>query len=281
MAWKITRAQQVGALGVVLLLVIPPLPSKLSTDFTVEPGRDARVRAEVAGLVREVYVRQDDAVKAGQLLAVLQNPEVEAGPQILSEQLALASSDVRSSQDRADTDKSAQASLERIRLQQELAVAQRKVESLEIRAPFAGIVTTPLVEQKIGEYLSAGDEFTRIVDRGTMKARILVRDWELEEIRPGAAAQVKVLPFPYRTYSGRVEQILPAAASDRPVAQPQKLERRGQELTNYIAVVMEFPNPDGSLREGMTGTAKITGKSRSLALRAGREGWRWMHSQIW
>lgn len=281
MAWKITRTQQVGALGVVLLLLIPPLPSKLSTDFVVEPGRDARVRAEVAGLVREVYVRQDDAVKAGQLLAVLQNPEVEAGPHILSQQLALASSDVRSSQDRADTDKSAQASLERIRLQQELAVAQRKVDLLEIRAPFAGIVTTPLVEQKIGEYLSAGDEFTRIVDRGTMKARILVRDWELEEIRPGAAAQVKVLPFPYRTYSGRVEQILPAAASDRPVAQPKKLERRGQELTNYIAVVMEFPNPDGSLREGMTGTAKITGKSRSLALRAGREAWRWVHSQIW
>ncbi len=281
MAWKITRTQQVGALGVVLLLLIPPLPSKLSTDFVVEPGRDARVRAQVAGLVREVYVRQDDAVKEGQLLAVLQNPEVEAGPQILSQQLALASSDVRSSQDRSDTDKSAQASLERIRLQQELAVAQRKVELLEIRAPFAGIVTTPLVEQKIGEYLSAGDEFTRIVDRGTMKARILVRDWELEEIRPGAAAQVKVLPFPYRTYSGRVEQILPAAALDRPVAQPQKLERRGQELTNYIAVVMEFPNPDGSLREGMTGTAKITGKSRSLALRAGREAWRWMHSQIW
>jgi putative peptide zinc metalloprotease protein len=281
MAWKITRTQQVGALGVVLLLVIPPLPSKLSTDFVVEPGRDARVRAEVAGLVREVYVRQDDAVKAGQLLAVLQNPEVEAGPQILSQQLALASSDVRSSQDRADTDKSAQASLERIRLQQELAVAKKKVESLEIRAPFAGIVTTPQIEQKVGEYLTAGDEFTRIVDRGTMKARILVRDWELEEIRPGAAAQVKVLPFPYRTYSGRVEQILPAAALDRPVAQPEKLEHLGQELTNYFAVIMNFPNPDGSLREGMTGTAKITGKSRSLGWRAGREAWRWAHSQIW
>jgi putative peptide zinc metalloprotease protein len=281
MAWKITRAQQVGALGVVLLLLIPPLPSKLSTDFMVEPGRDARVRAGVGGLVREVYVRQDDTVKAGQLLAVLQNPEVEADAQVLAEQLALANSDVRSSQDPTDLDKSAKASLERMRLQQEFAVAQKKVESLEIRAPFAGIVTTPLVEQKVGAFLAAGDEFARVVDRSTMKARILVRDWELEEIRPGAAAQVKVLPFPYRTYSGRVEQILPAAALDRPVAQPQKLEHMGQELTNYFAVVMDFPNPDGSLREGMTGTAKITGKSRSLASRAGREGWRWVHSQIW
>jgi putative peptide zinc metalloprotease protein len=281
MAWKISRAQQMGALGILLLLLIPPLPSKVSTDFTVEPVRDAHVRAQVGGLVGEVYVRQDDAVQAGQLLAVLQNPEIEADARVLAEQLALASSDVRSSQDRADLDKSAQASLERMRLQQELAVAQKKVESLEIRAPFAGTVTTPLIEQRVGEYLSAGDEFALVVDRNTMRARILVRDWELEEIRPGATVRVKVLPFPYRTYSGRVEQILPAAALDRPVGQPEKLEHFGQELTNYFAVVMDFPNPDGSMREGMTGTAKISGKSRSVGWRVGRETWRWVRSQVW
>jgi len=54
------------------------------------------------------------------------------------------------------------------------------------------------------------------------------------------------------------------------VSQPQKFERMGQELTNYFAVVMDFPNPDASLREGMTGTAKIAGKSYQLASQAGR-----------
>ncbi|HZC34365.1 MAG TPA: hypothetical protein VE242_02060, partial [Chthoniobacterales bacterium] len=125
------------------------------------------------------------------------------------------------------------------------------------------------------------DEFCQIVDRGKMKARILVRDSELERVRLTAPVQVKVRPFPYRTYSGRVEQILPAAAADRPVAQPQKFERLGQELTNYFAVVMDFPNPDGSLREGMTGTAKISGKSYPLGWQIGRSIWRWLRSQIW
>jgi hypothetical protein len=33
---------------------------------------------------------------------------------------------------------------------------------------------------------------------------------------------------------------------------------------------MGFPNPDGSLREGMTGIAKIAGKSYPLASQTGR-----------
>jgi hypothetical protein len=92
---------------------------------------------------------------------------------------------------------------------------------------------------------------------------------------------LKVRPYPYRTYDGRVSQVLPAAAPDRPVAQPQELQRLGQELTNYFAVVTVFPNPDGSLREGMTGTAKIAGRSRPLAWQVGRGAWRWLRSQVW
>jgi len=280
MAWKLTRLQAAGAACIALLIFIPPFPSRVSTDLVLEPGRTAPLRAEVGGKVSQVFVRQGDEVKPGQFLAILEDPEIQAKARVVAAQLALASSNLRHIEG-SDPQKAAQAARERSRLQKELAVAQKDVKALEIRAPFAGVVTTPEVEQKVGEYLSPGDEFCRVVDRSTMRARILVRDWELEEIRTGATARVKVLPFPYRTYSGRVDQILPAAAEDRPVAQPHKLERMGQELTNYFALVMEFPNPDSSLREGMTGTARISAKSSPLAWKVGREFWRWLRSQVW
>jgi hypothetical protein len=44
---------------------------------------------------------------------------------------------------------------------------------------------------------------------------------------------------------------------------------------------VEFANPDGSLTEGMTGTAKISGKRSSLAYQAARATWRWARSQAW
>jgi len=121
----------------------------------------------------------------------------------------------------------------------------------------------------------------RIVDRSNMRARILVRDWEVQEIQVGQPVKIQVLARPYTSYEGHIEKILPAAALDQPVAQPFKLERQGQAIANYFAVEVLIPNPDGSLIEGMTGTAKISGERSSLAWQFGRGFWRWLRLQIW
>ena len=281
MAWKISRTQQAGALGLVLLLLIPPVSSSVSTGLVLEPGASAHIRAEVPGQIQAVYVKSGDTVRTGQLLAVLQNPVLKAEAESLRQELALANSQLRTGQDRSDFDSTASALRDRTRLQQELAVAQQRAASLEIRAPIDGVVATSNLDQLPGSFLAAGDEFAQIVNRSTMKARILVRDWDLQDVQQGALVRAKVVPFPYRTYSGRVGRIYPASALDRPVTETENLERLGQKLTNYFAVDMEFSNPDGSLREGMTGTAKVSGKRASLAWQASRAMWRWAHSQAW
>jgi len=281
MAWKMTRPQQVGAIGIALLLLVPPFPAKVSADFTLEPGRDFHVRAKVAGVVARVFVHQGDQVKAGQVLAELENPEITADTQVLVREFELANGEVRAAQERPQVKDPGAAVRERTRLAEELAIAQSRDDDLVIRAPADGVVKTVAVEQKTGEYIDAGTEFCQVVDRSTMQARLLVRDWELNRVTTGAEAHMKVLPYPFRTYSGHIEQILPAAATDHPVAQPQKLERLGQELTNYFAVIVDFSNEDGSLREGMTGTAKISAKGSPVAWRIARAGWHWVRSQLW
>jgi putative peptide zinc metalloprotease protein len=281
MAWKVTRWQQAGAAGLAVLLLIPPMATRVSTGLILEPGKSAPIRAQVPGQVQAICVQTGDSVKAGQVLAILKNPEIETESRALANEMSLASSDVRNGQDRSDFDKAATGVRERNRLNQELSIAGRNVDSLKIRAPIDGIVVADAIDQRPGSFVQAGDDLGRIVDRSTMKARILVRDWELEDVKDGATVRVKVTPYPFRTYSGSVEQILPAAALDHPVTQTQDLERLGQKLTNYFAVEMQFPNADGSLREGMTGTARISGKSSPLAWQFCRATWRWAKSQIW
>jgi len=281
MAWKMTRGQQVGAAALAFALLVPPIHTRVASDFILEPAQDAHVRAGASGVVRQVFVKQGDMVTAGQVIAVLADPEAQAHAQVLSQQLAMANGAVRAGQARAGSPGLGSAIQEQRRLQQEFTSAEARVAGLTIRAPFAGAVSTPDPDQRVGQYLSAGDEFCEVADRTTMKARILVRDWELEEIHAGSPAELKVRAFAYRTYAGSVDRILPAAAEDRPVSQPARLERLGQPLTNYIAVEMVFPNSDGSLTEGMTGTAKIAGKYYSVAWQAGRGAWRWLRSQVW
>lgn len=257
MRWKVTRPQKIGVLAVGVLLLVPPFPSTITSDFTLEPGTDVPIRATVPGQIQQVFVHQGDSVRAGQLLAILANPILTTGETVTTQELADASARLRTAQNNPDAVNPAAAIREHRRLEEELAVAHHNAAQLELRAPAPGIIATPIVGEKLGQYLYAGDEFCRIVDRGKMKARILVHDWQLADVSADQTARMKVLPFPFRTYAGRIERIHPAAAADQPVAQPERLERFGQDLTNYFAVEVEFQNPDGSLLEGMTGTAKI------------------------
>ena len=87
---------------------------------------------------------------------------------------------------------------------------------MTLRAPFAGVVATPQVEQRVGSYLQEGDQLAVLVDRQVMRARVLVRDRDLEDVQTGARVDLKVQSFPFRTFTGQVEQVMPAASANRP-----------------------------------------------------------------
>lgn len=281
MKWKISREQMVGVAAVALVLIMPLFPDQVSTDFVLEPGAQARVHAAVPGLLSRVNVREGDRVQAGAVLAVLHNPDLEARAAILARQLMEAEHSLLAAQATNDTVAIGKFQQETRQLDAGLTDARTKLAGLILRSPLAGIVTTPQVEQKTGAYVREGEEFAVVVDRSEMRARVLVRDLDLEDVRLGALVKLKVRTDPFPTYSGNVEQIMPAAASDQPVAEPEKMERHGQELTNYFAVTLDIPNSKGELREGMTGNAKIFGRRNPVVYRAGRNLWRWLRSQIW
>src|SRR3989338_8478529 len=253
MAWRMTRLQQ-GVAGAILVFVLIPTAGTITTEFVLEPGARANVRATTPGWVSKVRVREGDAVAAGAVLAVLRNPEVEARAEMVARELQLAERAALAARARSDLAGVHKYSQERARLQAERAEAEVRRAALALRA---------------------------------LRARVLVRDWELEDVLlktrddDGAAVKLKLRAYPFRTFSGRVQQVMPAAAADRPVAEPHKIERKGQELTNYFAVIMEFPNPEGVLREGLTGQGKIYGQRRPLVWRVARSGWRWFRSQVW
>ena len=235
----------------------------------------------MAGEIREVRVKQGDAVHAGDVLVILANPELEAAAQSTQSHLALADAATRLAAQSGNSADFAKATGEAQRLEKDLAVDLQRTAGLTVRSPIDGIVASPDIDQLSGEYVDAGATLTTIVNRQAMRARILVHDWDFANVHAQATAQLKVAAYPYRTFDGRVERIMPAAAADTPVAADAKIVRYGRELTNYFAVVLDFPNQDGSLIEGMTGTAKISGNYRPAAWQAARSGWHWLRTQLW
>ncbi len=281
MAWKLTRRQVAGFAAIAAILAVSPIPSKVATPFILEPVSQADARATVPGIMQKILVKQGDTVQPEQVLAIMENPSLEEAVASDSQQLALAQSRYRAAEASGNFAAANNASHEATRLTQALAEAKRKFDQLEIRALVAGVITTPELPETAGKHFAPGETFCQISSRAEMRARILVRDWEMSDVRPGARVLLKVTPYPYRTYAGRVERIMPAAAPDQPVSNPVVLERNGQQLTNYMAVIADFANADDSLREGMTGTAKIYSAPRPVGWQIARGAWRWARSQVW
>src|SRR6202043_3338185 len=111
----------------------------------------------VSGMVRQVAVHAGDMISSGQVLAELGNPELQTQERILTQQLMLAESSFRDAQSRSDPGIAGDAGRERQRLRRELEIAREKVDRLQIRAPLAGILKTPDIQQRVGEFLNAGD----------------------------------------------------------------------------------------------------------------------------
>lgn len=281
MAWKLTRKQVVSFAAIAAIIAIPPIPSNVATPFVLEPVSQADARTTVPGIMQKVLVKQGDTVQQGQVLAFMENPSLEEAVAADTQQLALAQSRFRAAEAGGNLAAANSASQEVTRLTQSLADAKRKVDQLKIRAPVNGIVTTPELPETAGEHFAPGEIFCHISSRTEMRARILVRDWEMNDVHPGARVLLKAAPYPSRTYASRIERIMPAAAPDQPVSNPAVLERSGQQLTNYMAVVADLPNPDELLQEGMTGTAKIYSAPRPIAWQIARGTWRWVRTQIW
>jgi len=287
MAWKMSRAQQLGAAAAGLLILFAPLPRTTTSEFQLEPAARAEVRAQTAGWIDRVLVHSGDSVTPGQVLAVLRNPELDAQLQEFGAQRSLAEASLLDARQRRDREAADVAYREFERLDAAVHEARARQGRLLLEAPGAGVITTLDLEQRVGEYLPEGGIFAALADRRVMRARILVRDWALQDVTDAAGpgeleAQLNVRAYPYRIFKGRVKKIMPAAAADEPVTLPKSPERAGYRLSNYFALVLEFENPGGELREGMTGTAKLSGRLRQpLALQWSRGAWRWLQSVLW
>jgi putative peptide zinc metalloprotease protein len=281
MAWRMRWWQLGLGVGFLLLLMVPPTAVKVVSDFRLEPGRRAEIRGRVPGLIARVEVREGSGVPAGGVIAILHNPDIETHSKVLGYELQQAAAAIRAAEARLDSGQTALYTQQEQRLEYDQKQADWKLDQLTLRVPFAGSISTPLVEQRVGSYLQEGDQLAVFVDRQMMRARVLVRDRDLEDVQGGTRVDLKVQSFPFRTFTGHVEQIMPASSPNRPIGAPDKLERKGQELANFFEVDLEFPNLDGALLEGMTGTARIYGKRYPLAWRFVRGGYRWIHSLIW
>lgn len=221
----------------------------LNASGYVTARREATVSSKVTGKVVEVLIEEGVSVKAGQILARLDDTNVVAGLRLAEAQLTAATTAMAETRVRlreADLDLTRQTTLKaskvaaqaefdraeaavlawRARLaqqQSELTVAERNVaiwrqqaDDMVIRAPFPGIVTSKNAQP--GEMISpmSSGGFTRtgictLVDMESLEIEIDVNESYINRVTPGQPVEAALDAYADWKIPCKVIAIIPTA----------------------------------------------------------------------
>jgi putative peptide zinc metalloprotease protein len=256
-----------------------PLPQWYVTPFLVEPAERVPVRAESEGFVQQVKAWDGATVRAGETLAILRNPEIEHRCEALRKRVALAERQTLLAQAHGEVAQAHEARRHREALQTELEMAERDAARLTVRAPAGGVLLTPRMEEKYGTLLRRGENLCELAKAGPRRIRVLVDDWHLKRIAPGAPARIWPESMPFRPLEARLTRIAPASSLHAELAPAADLSTEAPlaRFTGYLEVTGDAPE----LRPGSSGEAKIYEGSEPLAVTAARNVWEWFRSKLW
>jgi len=183
-------------------------------------------------------------VEAGAVLAELDDSDDLVRLARAEADLGLARRELADAEGRRD---SAQATQARLRMQKheaEVVLYRERVDHARLRAPIAGVVVTPKVEEKAGQLLPAGEVFCELVALDRMAVEMNVPETEVALVRSQNYVTLKLNTYPAETFPGEVERM-----------SAQTIAAEGEQ---FFVVRGVFENPEGRMRPGMAGRAKIS-----------------------
>ncbi|MBD9397192.1 HlyD family secretion protein [Pseudomonas sp. PDM11] len=224
--------------------------------------RDARVRADivtiapdVSGWVLELKVRDNQQVKAGDLLMTIDRDRYQAAVEkaqavvdIRKQQLNLREHEASrraqlgSQAISAELRENAQINAEMARseyreAQADLRIAQLNLERSEVRAPRDGQVTNLVLAQ--GNYVTAGQAVMALVDTGSFYVQAYFEETKLPRIQVGAPVEIWLMGGE-QEIRGEVEGIS-RGITDRNASPDGQLLANVEPTFNWVRLAQRIP----------------------------------------
>ena len=209
-----------GAGTAVPVEVVEILPGEISafieTNGTLEAEREVDIVARAGGPLVALNTEEGMQVKAGELLA--QIDEAEARAQVEIAKVALQDAELVHNRAKASLENavvsqevydSALSGLESARAQ--LVGNEIQLSYTQITAPFDGLIIQRAV--KFGETVTVGQQLFRISDFDPLLCTIGVPERDLTRLSIGQPAILEVEAFPGEEFRGRVLRISPVVDS--------------------------------------------------------------------
>jgi membrane fusion protein (multidrug efflux system) len=230
---------------------------------SLQPERQATIRAEAAGTVTSTSAEAGQRVGSGAVLARIEttgltDQTIAARANVASARVAyetaqrnaersdrllaagaIAERDAEASKSQASA---AQAQLSAAQAQQ--ANAEKLLGNATVRAPFSGVVGLRSVST--GDVVSVGTALYTVVDPSSMQLEASVPADELSQVRIGAPVRFTVSGYPGRVFAGKITRVAP-------VADP---------ATKQVRIIASVPNAGNALVGGLFAEGRVSSEAR-------------------
>jgi membrane fusion protein (multidrug efflux system) len=213
-------------------------------DIIVLPGLiladvDAKLAAEKAGRVMEIYVERGQSVTNGQILLRLD----DRAARIAFED---AARNLERFEKLSGTGALSQKALDDIRREYDLA--ETTLSYCTVKSPVDGLVNERYVEE--GEYVLPSAPVFDVLSINPVRVTVDIPERNVSSLKTGDAVPFEVVSQPGQIFTGTVSYVSSKAETDN----------------NAFRVELKVPNPDGLLRPGMIASVQHRRSIRKNAI---------------
>jgi membrane fusion protein, multidrug efflux system len=214
--------------------------------------RQTTLRAQVAGQVRAVRVRESSGVAAGTVLIEIDPVEYQLAldeararlreTEARYREITLGDDRIEDGRIRAERDSAARArsglDVARVAVQR----AEINLARTRVTAPFAGIVAN--LKVVAGQQVTQGEELVLIQSMDPIRVEAKVLEGEIGFLQPGRQATITFAAFPGEVFEGVIETINPVV----------------EQQTRTARVAISVRNPGGRILPGMYARVSLSAR---------------------
>lgn len=252
-ASKATAATTVQTAAVVRADIV----SLVSATGTIKPVNMVDVSSKITGLIKETRVKENDLVKTGDVLVVLDDTRLQAQVSQARERLANAEANYERNRRLSDIGAVSDQQLDSVRMEYKVAQANYdqaadQLADTVIRAPIDGVVIGKPIPagQTVAQGISNPMVILTVADLSQMQIETQVDESDIGKVAVGQKATFTVDAYPGKVFTGIVSSVSQKATVQQNVV--------------YYGVIIDVDAASQGIKPSMTARVSIAvGESKN------------------
>ncbi len=250
-----------GATAALALLVLGTLPVawRIAAPASVEGSLQRAAVAPFEGYLREAPARAGDVVKAGQLLARLEDKDLRLEQVRWQAELEVAQRKEREAMAAGNRVNQRLSAAQANQARAQLGLVEERLARVQIVAPLDAVVVKGDLSQQLGSPVQQGQVLFELAPLDSWRVVLKVDERDIAWVQPGQPGELALSSLPGQTWPFNVKKVTPVSVAE--------------EGRNFFRVEAELGGRTPQLSPNMEGVAKVAVGERSLL-------WIWTHRLV-